>query len=361
MKCNKYYQIVDGADTHGFLLHIAILTAAIINNEEQEPKALASMDGLVVREIVGDETGIGKVITDVQFEDGVLTIDRTEYPANKTTFIIRGKIGNTFVDATIVVNLTENGDYEYDLPDYVVKYVSDGAGGGDYKTDVYMDGDGRVMVERGDDGSTTIYDEHENPIMKRLADGATEIFDAYQSPKIQLAANGACKIMSQGGGTAAIETKSNGDIVLKTYNGNEIFLDNNGGVTINNKNGESVLYANDEVTSMSTPDGYRCISAYKDDGLIITYHDKDRIALNENEFVLFDSNGDLQIASNEESFNIMQNGRNVITISNNNTHINNQNSNEIFTANDNGITIYDQDGRTSVTFDAALIAKLNNL
>lgn len=311
------------------------------------------------------ETGIGKPVgtsgaTRYELSGSAITVHVAPVETKgEAAILIDGNYGQVKLHAKIVLNVGAGTETITTVSPYVFRAIA--AGGDDYKTDVYMDGDGRVMVERGDDGSTTIYDEHENPIMKRLADGTTEIFDAYQSPKIQLAANGACKIMSQGGGTAAIETKSNGDLILKTYNGNEIFLDNNGGVTINNKNGESVLYANDEVTSMSTPDGYRCISAYKDDGLIITYHDKDRIALNENEFVLFDSNGDLQIASNEESFNIMQNGRNVITISNNNTHINNQNSNEIFTANDNGITIYDQDGGTSVTFNAALIAKLNAL
>lgn len=69
-----------------------------------------------------------------------------------------------------------------------------GAGGADYKTDMYMDGAGRVIVERLEDGSTMLLDEHENPIIKRNADGSTQYFDAYQSARLMISASGEVEV-----------------------------------------------------------------------------------------------------------------------------------------------------------------------
>lgn len=192
MKCNnKYYQIADLEGGYNeFQIIVPILTSAIVNGEEQAPKVLSSADGLVVREIVGDETGIGKVITDWSFENGDFEIIRQNYPAKSAKFTIRGCIGNARVDATLVVNIGSNEEYsEYEFPDYVVKYISDGEGG-DFKTNEYYDADSRLLMVREDDGSTTIYDEHENPIIKRLAGGTTQIFDASQSVRFQIGPHG---------------------------------------------------------------------------------------------------------------------------------------------------------------------------
>lgn len=75
-----------------------------------------------------------------------------------------------------------------DLP--TVDTFGSASGGGDYKTDIYMDGAGRVILERLEDGSTVILDEHENPIVKRNADGSTQYFDAYQSARLLIDASG---------------------------------------------------------------------------------------------------------------------------------------------------------------------------
>lgn len=362
MKCNnKYYEIVHGGTRREMLLHLAIFTAAIINNDEQEPKALASMNGLEVRELLGSETGNGKIVIDYDFEDGVLTIHKTNYDVDFATYTIRGCVGNAKVDATIVVYF-DGYVSEFDMFDYVVKYVADG-GGGDYKTDVYMDGDGRVMVERGDDGSTTIYDEHENPIIKRLADGTTEIFDAYQSPKIQLAANGACKIMSQGGGTAAIETKSNGDLVLKTYNGNEILLDNSGDFAISNADGYWTISGNRDATRVSFPDGDDCITLFENGECFISYHGDDRILLNQDGYVLYDRYGVEQVVSEDGSLNIFGGGNiGIIVDPDGNVNIRDVFDNTtVFIVDGDGVSIYSNTGSTGVTFDDALINKLKAL
>lgn len=192
MECNnKYYQIADGASKERFVVSVILKTAAVVNNEEQPPKHIASTDGLVIRELVGSETGAGKVITDYEFDegDGKLTIERSNYPADTATFIIRGCVGNANFDATLVVRLNSDNT-DVDFPDYVVKYISDGEGGEDFKSDEYYDADGRLVLVRESDGSTTIYDEHENPIMRRLADGTTKIFDAYQGDRLTIDAMG---------------------------------------------------------------------------------------------------------------------------------------------------------------------------
>ncbi len=114
-------------------------------------------------------------------------------------------------------------EYEFDA----VKTVGGAGGGADYKTDVYMDGDGRVIVERLEDGSTVILDSHENPILRRSADGTTTYYDAYQSARLLMSEHGDVSINYNEAGT--VKTMQLAEAILSrttkhllTYNGTNI-------------------------------------------------------------------------------------------------------------------------------------------
>lgn len=85
------------------------------------------------------------------------------------------------LDVDLFVPQGATGQETHELSMQAVETLGGTGGGADYKTDVYMDSAGRVMAERYEDGATVIFDEHENPILKRSADGTTELYDAFQS------------------------------------------------------------------------------------------------------------------------------------------------------------------------------------
>ena len=132
-------------------------------------------------------TGIGKEIGtegETRYEiDGselkvyLAPVDRL----GEMTVVVDGTYGEIKLHEVVFVDVKNDAESEVEISPYIFSAIAAGGGGGDYKTDVYMDGGGRVMVERLEDGSTLILDEHENPIIKRNADGTTEVYDASQS------------------------------------------------------------------------------------------------------------------------------------------------------------------------------------
>lgn len=143
------------------------------------------------------QTGIGKQIGtdgDLRYELNGSSI--TVYLPEQTkpgelTISIYGTYGQVGLHAVIIANVTNNAESTVTLNPYVFEAIAAGGGGGaDYKTDIYMDGAGRIILERLVDGSTLVLDEHENPILKRNADGSTVIYDAYQSARLIISANG---------------------------------------------------------------------------------------------------------------------------------------------------------------------------
>lgn len=107
---------------------------------------------------------------------------------------VDGTYGEVRLHAVIVATVADDGQTEVELKPYIFAAIAAGGGGADYKTDMYMDGAGRVIVERLEDGSTLILDEHENPIIQRNADGSTQYFDAYQSARLMISADGNVEI-----------------------------------------------------------------------------------------------------------------------------------------------------------------------
>lgn len=118
-------------------------------------------------------------------EGSVLTIHLSGLRLGSVTRVNLSAKYGTNTDSLMVIDLVvpEVADGEAEEHHLCMDAVSTIGGGGsaDYKTDQYFDADGRLLVERAEDGSTIIYDEHENPIVKRKADGTTEVYDAYQS------------------------------------------------------------------------------------------------------------------------------------------------------------------------------------
>lgn len=136
------------------------------------------------------------------YEHGSVTIwvDSLDYSEAFTAYVGEG-VDGILDDAREVTGCTvANNAYvtSYDMPSSIdfpaVESFGDGGGGGggevDYKTDIYMDGYGRVILERLDDGATMLLDESENPIVKRMANGETEYYDAYQNVRHRVGAHG---------------------------------------------------------------------------------------------------------------------------------------------------------------------------
>lgn len=164
-------------------------------------------------------------------EDGVIKFAMMSLPFgyNRLTVVLQYGTNEPSVlvaDINVLPDATTDEWYVHDEYDFNAVKTVGGAGGGqvDYKTDVYMDGAGRVIVERGDDGSTLILDEHENPILKRLADGSTQYFDAYQSARLLMDAHGEVSINDHVAGTLKIAEAilARATKHLLTYNGTNI-------------------------------------------------------------------------------------------------------------------------------------------
>lgn len=125
----------------------------------------------------------GAVLLPLTIDGNVLTLNFPDgFPEGDNVVRVSGNYGCCRFSYGVMVNADLYADIVETIEaDPLVIETAAAGGGGDYKTDVYMDGDGRVMVERLEDGGTTIYDEHENPIFTRKADGTTEFYDAFQS------------------------------------------------------------------------------------------------------------------------------------------------------------------------------------
>lgn len=160
-----------------------------------------TFEGLTIpleRDVARDEQGKQCYI----YELGEVTVwvDSLDYSDAFTAFIGEG-VDGVLDDAREVAGCSVvNNAYvtSYDMPSSIdfpaVNSFGDGGGGGggevDYKTDIYMDGYGRVILERLEDGATMLLDEHENPIVKRMANGVTEYYDAYQNVRYRVGAHG---------------------------------------------------------------------------------------------------------------------------------------------------------------------------
>lgn len=155
--------------------------------------------------VVALKEGRGYVI-----DGDVLTVNATGLTVGINRVHVYNQYGTNLPEMLVVEVVVPDGaeagveeiEDELTLPS-ASSFVPDG-GGADYKTDIYMDGAGRVIVERGEDGSTILMDEHENPILKRNADGSTEYYDAYQSARLLIGTDGAVSINDPTAGTLAI-------------------------------------------------------------------------------------------------------------------------------------------------------------
>lgn len=137
--------------------------------------------------------------------------------------------------------------YEIDLA--ILKLIEEGGGGGaDYKTNIYMDGDSRVMVERMEDGSTVFLDEHENPILKRLTDGTTQYFDAYQSVRMIMDEHGEISINDSTHGTLALAES------ILTRTKKQLLYNKAGETTIKDADGKTLTHADIYAMLMTSPD-----------------------------------------------------------------------------------------------------------
>ena len=160
-----------------------------------------TFDGITIpleRDVARDEQGKQCYI----YELGEVTVwvDSLDYSDAFTAFIGEG-VDGVLDDAREVAGCSVvNNAYvtSYDMPSSIdfpaVNSFGDGGGGGggevDYNTDIYMDGYGRVILERLEDGSTMLLDESGNPIVKRMANGETEYYDAYQDVRYRVGAHG---------------------------------------------------------------------------------------------------------------------------------------------------------------------------
>lgn len=124
-----------------------------------------------------------------KLDGGSITIYLPEQ-SRDFTLTVKGTYGEIGLNAVISAAIATGADEEITLNTYIFDAIAAGGGGADYKTDIYMDGAGRVILERLSDGSTLLLDEHENPILKRNADGSTQFFDAYQSARMTISENG---------------------------------------------------------------------------------------------------------------------------------------------------------------------------
>lgn len=211
-----YYEIINRSILRIYLSHLVGGThklsvyARYGTNEEASLQILLSVpqnvpyltfDGTTIpleRDEARDEQGKQCYI----YELGEITVwvDSLDYSDAFTAFIGEG-VDGVLDDAREVAGCSVvNNAYvmSYDTPSSIdfpaVDSFGDGGGGGggevDYKTDIYMDGYGRVILERLEDGSTMLLDESGNPIVKRMGNGVTEYYDAYQNVRYRVGAHG---------------------------------------------------------------------------------------------------------------------------------------------------------------------------
>lgn len=177
-------------------------------------------------------TGIGKVIGtegETRYEiDGselkvyLAPVDRL----GEMTVVVDGNYGEIKLHEAIFVDVKNDAESEVEVSPYIFSAIAAG-GGADYQTDIYMDGSGRVIVERLEDGSTVILDSHENPILRRSSDGTTTYYDAYQSARLLMSEHGDVSLNYNDAGT--VKTMQLAEAVLArttkhliTYNGTNI-------------------------------------------------------------------------------------------------------------------------------------------
>lgn len=201
------------------------------------------------------ETGLGRVIgTDGATRYEIAGSELRVYIApvdqlGDMTVTVDGAYGQVRLHAVTFVAVTETGAGTVVVAPYVFNAIS--AGGGDYKTDAYMDGDGRVMVERGEDGSTMILDEHENPILKRNADGSVQYFDAYQSARLMIDAHGNVSLNYTEDET--VKTLQLAEAILARTS-KHLLYNTAGETTIKDDEGNVLTHAQIYAMLMSTPD-----------------------------------------------------------------------------------------------------------
>lgn len=165
------------------------------------------------------------------------------------TLTIKGTYGEIGLNAVIAAAIATDADEEITLNTYIFDAIAAGGGGGaDYKTDIYMDGAGRVILERFEDGSTLLLDEHENPIVKRNADGSTQFFDAYQSARLLMDAHGEVSLNDPTAGTLAIAEA----IMARTRK--HILTNAVGETTIKDEEGNVLTHADIYAMLMESPD-----------------------------------------------------------------------------------------------------------
>lgn len=212
-----YYEIINRSILRIYLSHLVggthklSIYARYGTNEDASLQVLINVaqnvpyltfDGLTIpleRDEARDEQGKQCYI----YEHGNVTVwvDDLDYSDAFTAYVGDG-VDGVLDDASEVAGCSvTNNAYvtSYDVPSSIdfpaVNSFGDGGGGGgggnvDYKTDVYMDGYGRVILERIEDGATMLLDESGNPIVKRMGNGETEYYDAYRNVRYRVGAHG---------------------------------------------------------------------------------------------------------------------------------------------------------------------------
>lgn len=195
-KCN-YFNRIGVAQKAALAITLPFQMLPVADGDTQpENIEVSDISCLCVRFAGVGETGIGKPIetsgaTRYELSGSAITVHVAPIAEKgEAAIIIDGKYGQVNLHAKIVLNVGAGTETITTVSPYVFYAIAAGGGGADYKTDVYMDGVGRVIVERMEDGSTVILDEHENPIAKREANGTTKFFDAYKGERFTIDANG---------------------------------------------------------------------------------------------------------------------------------------------------------------------------
>lgn len=201
-------------------------------------------------------TGIGKIIGtegETRYEiDGselkvyLAPVDRL----GEMTIVVDGTYGEIKLHEVIFVNVKNNAESEVEVSPYIFRAIAAG-GGADYKTDIYMDGAGRVILERLSDGSTLLLDEHENPIVKRNADGSTQYFDAYQSARLRISASGEVEVTYTEDETT--KTLAVAEAILARTQ-KRLLYNTAGDKTIKDEEGNILTHAQIYAMLMSSPD-----------------------------------------------------------------------------------------------------------